>query len=64
MEKETDQENQMVQIWCGCVERSVRNFEPRGIGRALESDNCRGADRTSWLYGENIRNGGRFVVMK
>ena len=23
------------------VGRSVRNFKPRGIGRALESDNCR-----------------------
>ena len=42
---------------------SVRNFEPRGIGRTLKSDNCRGEGRTSWLYGEKIRNG-RFVVLK
>ena len=33
-------------------------------GSTLESDNCRGAGRTSWLYGEKIRNGGRFVVLK
>ena len=38
------------------VERSIRNFEPRGIKRALESDNCRGAGRTSWFNGEKIRN--------
>ena len=37
------------------VERSVRNFEPRGIWRALESDNCRWAGKTSWLYGEKIQ---------
>ena len=46
------------------VDRSVRKFEPRGIGRALESGNCRGAGRTSWLYGEKIRNEGKFVVLK
>ena len=41
-----------------------QKFRAFRIGRAFESDNCSVAGRTSWLYGEKIRNGGRFVVLK
>ena len=34
------------------------------MSRCWQICNCRGADRMSWLYGEKIRNGGRFVVLK